>query len=143
MKVASVTLSNEVDVWGWGPDNGGTFTVNSTYRFLDSLTDVGMQFSNMEEGIFRLLWKSKNPSKAYVQSGCSGYWGDVSSNSLFALGCLVGCELRCSPSRKRSGRQLKNLPPMQSKENDMWPNVIGYMVGRAIAPVNENSSTIL
>ncbi|MCI21777.1 hypothetical protein A2U01_0042947, partial [Trifolium medium] len=38
--INDVVLSNEDDEWGWGPENGGAFTVNSTYCFLDSMTDV-------------------------------------------------------------------------------------------------------
>ncbi|MCH95961.1 hypothetical protein A2U01_0016944, partial [Trifolium medium] len=61
--VNTVAFSNEIDVWAWGPENGGVFTVNSTYRFLDSMTDTDLQFSPTEEGVFRFLWKSKTPSK--------------------------------------------------------------------------------
>ncbi|GAU41141.1 hypothetical protein TSUD_288300 [Trifolium subterraneum] len=60
-------FSDEGDVWGWGPENGGAFTVNSTYQLLDSMSDVGVQFSSTAEGVFLSLSKSKIPSKLFYR----------------------------------------------------------------------------
>jgi hypothetical protein len=54
------TFSSEIDVWGWGPENGEVFTVNSTYHFLDSMTYTGLQFSPTEEGVFAFYGRAKH-----------------------------------------------------------------------------------
>lgn len=62
-----VTLGNEVDKWAWLPDDGGIFSVKSTYMVLESIMlveEVGAQ----EEGVFSLLWRSPAPSKVVAFS---------------------------------------------------------------------------
>ncbi|MCH83289.1 hypothetical protein A2U01_0004108 [Trifolium medium] len=43
-----------MDEWQWGIENGGDFTVKSTYRFLANLTSTSVHIPPAEECVFRL-----------------------------------------------------------------------------------------
>ncbi|MCH93788.1 putative ribonuclease H protein [Trifolium medium] len=60
-KLNSVYISEELN--RWGPKNGGEFTVKSTYGLVVTITTTAGRVSPEEESIFRLIWKSKAPSK--------------------------------------------------------------------------------
>jgi hypothetical protein len=64
----SVTLSGEVDVWCWSPDEKGEFSIKSAYNLLVS------EFEDMEEEdgalvkILDQIWESPTPSKVIAFS---------------------------------------------------------------------------
>jgi len=63
-----VVLGSEEDRWVWLPDEGGTFSVKSSYSVLEAITLLEEDTSTLEEGVFSLLWKSPAPSKVVAFS---------------------------------------------------------------------------
>jgi hypothetical protein len=59
----AVTLSQEADGWGWRPEQGGEYTVKSTYDFVSSLIIDRTVVSADLEMVFKWIWKCLVPSK--------------------------------------------------------------------------------
>jgi len=62
-----VNFGNEVDKWVWLSDDGGIFTVKSSYTALEPIL-LSEDVSAQEEGVFSLLWRSPVPSKVVAFS---------------------------------------------------------------------------
>jgi hypothetical protein len=59
----AVTLSQEVDGWGWRPEQGGEYTVKSTYEVVSSLI-IDRRFVTVDlEMAFKWIWKCLVPLK--------------------------------------------------------------------------------
>jgi hypothetical protein len=61
--IDSALLTDAPDRWGWRPDNGDGFTVNSTYKLLSNLSNTEVLMSPWHTKIFCEVWKSPTPSK--------------------------------------------------------------------------------
>jgi hypothetical protein len=48
----------EEDSWGWRAEDGGEFTVKSTYRLLEGLVVLEENLDIVAEQVFSFLWKS-------------------------------------------------------------------------------------
>jgi hypothetical protein len=62
-KINSVSLSSEEDRWGWVPEGGADFTVNSTYRLVSNLSVPAFEAAQWFTPIFHSIWKCPAPSK--------------------------------------------------------------------------------
>jgi hypothetical protein len=60
--------SHEEDGCIWRAEEGGVFTVNSTYRKLERLLVLKGDRSTMEEHVFGHVWKSPTPLKVIAFS---------------------------------------------------------------------------
>jgi hypothetical protein len=58
---------SEDDRWCWRPE-GGSFSVNSTYLFLECLHSADYGLTDSQEGVFHNIWKSPAPSKVVAFS---------------------------------------------------------------------------
>ncbi|CAJ2678316.1 unnamed protein product [Trifolium pratense] len=58
-----VSLSTEEDSWGWRPEGGAVFTVNSTYRTVYALSASDILVVPLHAVIFTSIWKCPAPSK--------------------------------------------------------------------------------
>jgi hypothetical protein len=56
-------LSNDVDRWGWKPENGADVTVSSTYRIVSNFSSLAFSVSPLNSRIFSSIWKCPAPSK--------------------------------------------------------------------------------
>ncbi|MCH79506.1 LINE-1 reverse transcriptase like [Trifolium medium] len=63
-----LVLSGEEDSWYWGLEEGGVFTVKSTYLMLGTVFDSGSEFSANELRVLHGMWKSPAPSKVLAFS---------------------------------------------------------------------------
>lgn len=66
--VDGITLSVGGDTWEWLPENGGCFTVKSTYLLLRSLCQPHLSKSPLKLYVYRNLWKSWAPMKVSTLS---------------------------------------------------------------------------
>jgi hypothetical protein len=66
--IEGITLGNVEDDWVWTPEEGGKFSVRSSYRVLESLLLLEEELSALEEGVLVSLWKSPAPSKVVAFS---------------------------------------------------------------------------
>lgn len=62
------TLGADMDKWWWTPDDGGNFSVNSSYRVLEGIVLLDDGLNDLEERVFGDLWKSSAPSKVIAFS---------------------------------------------------------------------------
>jgi hypothetical protein len=60
--INEVTVTTDIDAWGWTPEKGAIFIVNATYRFLTKLLFTGITVSQSEVVAFQLIWMSKGPT---------------------------------------------------------------------------------
>jgi hypothetical protein len=58
-----VTLSSEEDTWEWRLENGGSFSVKSTYCLVSNLSVTGAVVSPEAAWVFKVIWKCPAPSK--------------------------------------------------------------------------------
>ncbi|WJX67033.1 hypothetical protein P8452_51532 [Trifolium repens] len=58
-----IVLSTERDDWGWRPEQGGGFTVNSTYSLVVNLLIERRTVTLAQELAFKAIWKCSAPSK--------------------------------------------------------------------------------
>jgi hypothetical protein len=63
-----LTLSEEEDEWKWGLEEDGSFSVKSSYLFLDKLFMPESSLSEEDLRVFSLIWKSPAPSKVLAFS---------------------------------------------------------------------------
>jgi hypothetical protein len=61
-------LGDEEDRWLWTPEEGGTFSVRSSYKVLEEIVLLEDDLNDFQEGIFDKLWKSPAPSKVVAFS---------------------------------------------------------------------------
>lgn len=61
-------LGSADDKWWWMPDDGGTFSVRSSYRALESIVLMEDGLNALEESVFGGIWKSPAPSKVIAFS---------------------------------------------------------------------------
>lgn len=66
--IEGITLGNDEDDWAWTPEEGGKFSVRSSYRVLESLLLLEEGLSALEERVLASLWKSPAPSKVVAFS---------------------------------------------------------------------------
>jgi hypothetical protein len=62
------TLGTVNDKWWWTPDDGGFFSVSSSYRVLESIVLLDDGVGVLEESVFGGIWKSPAPSKVIAFS---------------------------------------------------------------------------
>ncbi|KEH43500.1 hypothetical protein MTR_1g094240 [Medicago truncatula] len=55
--------SQEADVWRWGLEDSGVFTVKSAYLSLEEVLLSEDRWREDEKGVFKCLWKIPAPSK--------------------------------------------------------------------------------
>jgi len=63
-----VNLGTEEDRWEWLGEEGGSFSVKSSYNVLELISLLDDDLCLLEEGVFSLLWKSPAPSKVVAFS---------------------------------------------------------------------------
>jgi len=56
------------DKWRWMPDDGGAFSVRSSYRVLEGILLLEYGLNALEESVFGGIWKSPTPSKVIAFS---------------------------------------------------------------------------
>jgi hypothetical protein len=61
-------LGVENDKWWWTPDDGGTFSVSSSYRVLEGIVLLEDGLNALEERVFCEIWKSPAPTKVIAFS---------------------------------------------------------------------------
>jgi len=66
--IGNVNLGVEEDRWVWTPEEGGIFTVRSSYRVLEERMFLQEGLSDLEEEVFLNLWKSPASSKVVAFS---------------------------------------------------------------------------
>jgi hypothetical protein len=59
----NVTRSTEEDRWEWRPENGGVFSVKSTYLLVSNMLVTGAAVSPEAASAFKAIWKCPAPSK--------------------------------------------------------------------------------
>jgi hypothetical protein len=62
------TLGMANDIWWWTPDEGGIFSVSSTYRVLEGVELEDVVLNTLEESVLGGIWKSPAPSKVIAFS---------------------------------------------------------------------------
>jgi hypothetical protein len=68
LAIPMLTLSEEEDEWKWGLEEDGSFSVKSSYLFLDKLFMPESSLSEEDLRVFSLIWKSPAPSKVLAFS---------------------------------------------------------------------------
>ena len=63
-----VVRGNEEDRWVWTPEEGGGFSVRSSYKVLEEALLLDEGSPRLEEEVFATLWKSPAPSKVVAFS---------------------------------------------------------------------------
>jgi hypothetical protein len=66
--IGGVVLGRDEDSWVWLPEEGGKFSVRSSYRVLEEGVLLQEGLSVLEEEVFDNLWKSPAPSKVVAFS---------------------------------------------------------------------------
>jgi hypothetical protein len=58
-----VSMSLQEDQWVWRPDDGGNFSVKSTYELVSNMLNMEPAISPEEATVFKVIWKCPTPSK--------------------------------------------------------------------------------
>jgi hypothetical protein len=63
-------LLTEEDSWGWQPEQGGEFSVKSTYALVSDLL-IDRRIVTLDAGLaFKTIWKCPAPSKSHLFLYC-------------------------------------------------------------------------
>lgn len=78
------------DVWWWGLEENGWFSVNSMYKKLEGMRFEEGSLTEMRVKVFTHIWKSSAPSKVVAEAGvCRVY---ICCCLRFSLGSVFCCE---------------------------------------------------
>ncbi|CAJ2673621.1 unnamed protein product [Trifolium pratense] len=64
LSLANVNFSSAEDIWVWGLEENGLFSVKSTYVSLSAEINIALPLGDFQEEVFEQIWKSPAPSKS-------------------------------------------------------------------------------